>query len=224
MQQTKNILVQCDIPGRPLIIAFGDLGGSREKGFQFRNSLSSFQSCNVVFCKDVHRSWHYRGIIGFSSSFEETLENLRPIIRDANPTRLICIGHSSGGYTALVMGMLLNADRIIAIVPQTTIDPDVRIAMGDKRWNAEAVSVRALNSATYEAYKDVLKMACPAHTRISIVVGTEDHFDMLYAQRIENWCHKDKVTMLYKTGNHDTLGRTIAANGVLASIISSALN
>jgi hypothetical protein len=75
----------------------------------------------VLFVKDFARVWYQKGLVGLSSTRQETVSALRDIIAGL-PRPWTFIGASSGGYAALYFGAHLEADHIRAFSPQTLVD------------------------------------------------------------------------------------------------------
>jgi len=79
---------------------------------------------NVVFVKDFLQVWYQKGLLGLSSTRDETAEVLRDRFADL-PRPWITTGSSAGGFAALWFAAALQADRAVAFGPQTKIHPIV---------------------------------------------------------------------------------------------------
>lgn len=75
----------------------------------------------ILFVKDFARLWYQKGLVGLSSTRQETVAALRDLIADL-PRPWTFLGASSGGYAALFFGAHLGADQIRAFSPQTLVD------------------------------------------------------------------------------------------------------
>ncbi|OTG67116.1 hypothetical protein [Acinetobacter silvestris] len=99
-----------------LVLSFGDLI-SRAKGLSINaeKSLSKYDY-SVVGIMPKEKSWFP------ASSMAELLLQLQPIL--AQYQRIVGYGGSMGGYAAIKYSMLLNMQRVVAMVPQYSIDPN----------------------------------------------------------------------------------------------------
>lgn len=102
---------------KTLVISFGDLI-SRAKGMSINaeKSLSKYDYA-VVGIMPKQKSWFPR------SSMQALLAHLSPILQ--NYQAIVAYGGSMGGYAAIKYAKLLQATRVVAMVPQYSINPDV---------------------------------------------------------------------------------------------------
>ena len=71
--------------------------------------------CDVLVLRDPDREHYFGGIGDYASSFPGLLERLRRDLPLASYGQVYCYGTSVGGAAALRAGLLLEADRAIAI-------------------------------------------------------------------------------------------------------------
>ena len=64
---------------------------------------------------------------------EETVDNLKGIIKDAGVKRVVTFGNSMGGYACTLYGYLMEVDEIHAFAPTTVVGPVKRIMLLDGR-------------------------------------------------------------------------------------------
>ncbi len=83
---------------------------------------------------DSRRSGYYRGVAGLGGSIAATADALKSIIDGLGPSRLITLGEGVGGHAALVFGILLRADRIVAVQPAAHLIAGVLEQYADRRW------------------------------------------------------------------------------------------
>jgi hypothetical protein len=93
--------------------------------FEFFNT---FSDCNAqtLFLKDPSKTWFLSGVPGFGESVEKVVNNILSLKKQFNIERIVTIGGSSGGFASLLYGSLLKADRAIALMPQTFVEPTLR--------------------------------------------------------------------------------------------------
>ncbi|NIE96621.1 hypothetical protein F3J02_09040 [Acinetobacter sp. Tr-809] len=106
-----------------LVISFGDLI-SRAKGMSINaeKSLIKYQY-NVIGIMPKHKSWFPK------SSMLQMQQQIQPILQQFKG--IVGYGGSMGGYAAIKYSNLLNMQKIVAFVPQYSIDPDV---VHDRRY------------------------------------------------------------------------------------------
>lgn len=111
-------------PSSELIFSFGDLI-TRAKGLSINaeKSLAKFEF-NVLGIMPKHKSWFPK------SSMWNMLEAIAELI--APFQQRIAYGGSMGGYAAIKYSNLLNVQRVVAMVPQYSIDPE---DVEDARYN-----------------------------------------------------------------------------------------
>ena len=104
------------------MISFGDLI-SRAKGMSINaeKSLLKYQY-NVIGIMPKQN-------LGFQSSMLEMQRQIQPILEQFE--QIVGYGGSMGGYAAIKYSNLLNMHKIVAFVPQYSIDPDV---VHDRRY------------------------------------------------------------------------------------------
>ncbi|EPF93114.1 hypothetical protein [Acinetobacter gyllenbergii] len=106
-----------------LVISFGDLI-SRAKGMSINaeKSLIKYQY-NVIGIMPKQKSWFPK------SSMLQMQQQIQPILQQFKG--IVGYGGSMGGYAAIKYSNLLDMQKIVAFVPQFSIDPDV---VEDRRY------------------------------------------------------------------------------------------
>lgn len=107
-----------------LIFSFGDLI-TRAKGLSINaeKSLAKFEF-NVLGIMPKHKSWFPKSSMG--NMLQAIAELIAPF------QQRIAYGGSMGGYAAIKYSNLLNVQRVVAMVPQYSIDPE---DVEDARYN-----------------------------------------------------------------------------------------
>ncbi|MBB2203374.1 alpha/beta fold hydrolase [Gluconacetobacter tumulisoli] len=70
----------------------------------------------------VHESWYQDGIPPFGDTIDATARAIEQFLHKKNVTRVVCFGHSMGGYAALLYGNLLSADSVLAFAPEVILN------------------------------------------------------------------------------------------------------
>jgi pimeloyl-ACP methyl ester carboxylesterase len=58
----------------------------------------------------------------------------RSLIREIRPSKVITIGQSMGAYAAVMYGLLLEVQQVIAFGPLSFLDPQQALLYHDRRW------------------------------------------------------------------------------------------
>ena len=90
---------------------------------------------HVIYLRDRSRRGFLFGAAGVGD-YPETLARLRALIARLAPRRIVCQGHSAGGYGALRMGLDLGADAVLVFGATTSLllepaqQPRIRLMLG----------------------------------------------------------------------------------------------
>lgn len=75
----------------------------------------STQSERVVYLRDIHKEWYFRGVNSNYNTIEKVLSFLKKVSKGY---KIVTVGSSAGGYAATLFGVLLGAERVFAFSPQ----------------------------------------------------------------------------------------------------------
>jgi hypothetical protein len=126
-------------PDFPLILSFAFVDWNDPPRFDFFGRTKKLEKqlgvrFNRLLVRDLQNSWYHRGVPGLGTHVDEVAGTLRSLIRSIRPSRVMTIGQSMGGYAAILFGMLLRADRIVAFGPLSHLDPQEAVLYGDLRF------------------------------------------------------------------------------------------
>ncbi|MHB8234605.1 MAG: hypothetical protein ACYDHT_08125 [Solirubrobacteraceae bacterium] len=219
-----GVRLDAQIDSDTLLIAFGGLRGRVDvPPFEFLSVTGDFP-VKRMFVRDLHQAWYHRGIPRqHAKTLEAVADRLRTVIEPHGVRRLVTIGNSSGGYAALVFGALLEADTVLAFAPQTTLDPDAMLALGDRRWEAHLRGLLA-SGRMDERWLD-LRSALPAvlqeRTRAQIYFNERLEVDRLHAERLAGVPGVRLFRFGHNTGHY--LVNTLRDNGSLETALRRAV-
>jgi pimeloyl-ACP methyl ester carboxylesterase len=189
--------------------------------FEFLNLTGSIP-VKRMFVRDLDQAWYHRGLPGHGDSLVAVAAELRELIAAQDVDRLIVTGASAGGYAALAIGTLLDADLVLSFSPQTVIDLGSLAKMGDHRWDPYLKSLAASGSLDPE-WSD-LRVAlgrCGASSTVCNVYFDElTEFDRLHAERLKGL---PGVRLLRFAGGSHNLVRTLRDNGALEVLLRSSI-
>ncbi len=135
---------------------------------------------------DSRRSAYYRGVSGLGRTIEATAEALRSIIDGLEPSRLITLGEGVGGHAALVFGILLRADRIVAVQPAAHLIGPVLERYADRRWPGTLAEMPDLDEAErFDAFALMRRRSYEGHAHVLLGTRrTNDGVDAVHQNAI----------------------------------------
>jgi hypothetical protein len=134
-----DVLVDRIVPGAPLVIAFGFVSWTTRPAFDFYGRLRkleqvSGQPLNKILVRDSGNAWYHRQIAGLGNHVDETAQALRELVRRIAPSTITTLGQSMGAYAAVMYGLLLDAQQIVAFGPLSFLDVQQARLYHELRW------------------------------------------------------------------------------------------
>ena len=149
------------------VVAFSARGGGHGQ-FHFFRTLQPLPGVTKLLVRDPSERWYNHGLPGSEgASVGETAARIRAELDELGAARVVTAGGSMGGYAAILYGCLLEAERVVALVPQTVLDPILPQAPA-AGVRLEVPDLRPIVSAA-------------PGTAIDLVVGWDDLVDVFHA-------------------------------------------
>lgn len=205
-----------DDPEAGVVVCFTGRGDEGEAWSPF-DFLANEQDreLNVLHVRDVYRRWFQCGVPGLGNDVNEVAESLKRMLAPYKGRRLITIGHGVGGYGAILFGLLIGAQRIIAMGPQTFIDPNLRAATNDQRW---ATHVDRIEPARM-VHGDLLPLLKQNKgTLVSIFYVRRNGLDSLHASRA---AEAPYVTLFGMDSQRTNIIAGMLEQGVLRTVVEA---
>jgi pimeloyl-ACP methyl ester carboxylesterase len=191
-----SCLVDQIFPGQPLIISFGFVSWESPPKFDFFGRLKKLDQAlgiqsNRILLRDLTNSWYHRGIPGLGTHVDEVAESLKVLIRKINPSRVTFIGQSMGAYVAIMFGLLLQADAIVAFGPLSFLNTQEAALYHERRWFSvmQALEQNPPASGYYNLRE--LCLSAQNSTKLDIFIGTKPdggtesvNLDAMHAYRL----------------------------------------
>lgn len=120
-----------------LVLCFTGIGAKTEPvpGIEFASIASGGGRDNVLFIIDPHRTWlNGQGLIA------RILEIVEDFAEEIGVDEYMTLGHSMGGYAAMIMPDYLPVKNAVALSPQFSVHPDV--VGDDPRWMYHRVDIK----------------------------------------------------------------------------------
>jgi len=208
-----------DDPDAGVVICFGGRSADETawSPFHFLAQVED-RDFNVLHVRDVYHRWYQHGVPGLGNTADEVAASLRRMLAPYKGRRLITIGHSMGAYGAILFGLLLGANKIIAMGPQTFIGPDLRAANHDDRWPSQMVRIHPKRMA----YPDLVPlMKANNGTHISIFHTTGNELDTLHVNRVADMPH---VTIFAMDTDKPNIAAALRNFGALRNVVECELH
>src|SRR5262249_32824203 len=118
--RTKEVQVTTSAKARGTIvlttgITFGNLP------LAFIDALFASHDFNVIYLRDFGKRVYLRGVSALGANEAETIEALKGMAAGLGGKRLIAMGSSSGGFSAMRVGALMGADIAVSFSGQTAL-------------------------------------------------------------------------------------------------------
>ncbi len=187
-------------------------------GMPPREFLKSFydKGCTVIFVKDFAQCWYQKGLLSLSRNLKETAEVLTGLLPESTKTVRLT-GTSAGGFAAIQLGVLMNADKITAFAPQTRILPQTYRTFAGADSRVEDINFSNLDVDI----KHTLDKNPNFSGEINIHFGKDSVADVNAARYLKDYdCVKLHPHDYDKHGISGYLRETGALTGVLEDLIS----
>jgi hypothetical protein len=141
-----------------------------------RYEWTSFSLTNArkrIYVRDIYKSWYVTGINKDIDTIDKLVERIK---REAMGLKLVCVGSSSGGYLATLIGCLLCADHVICFSGQMELNNHWAI-------DRNGLLQHYRNDSTYSKYYDLKPYIEKGNTEIFYI------FPMNCAQDLHHYEH-----------------------------------
>jgi hypothetical protein len=205
-----------------LLVAFGGMRG--ELGmppFEFFKAAQGL-AAKKLFVRDLRQAWYHRGIPGHGATLEECAAALRELIDGAHVERLVVAGNSAGGYAAMILGSLMEADVALCFAPQTVLDLGVLADMDDHRWDEQLRELleAGVIDGRYVDVRSALADAPSGRTAFEVYFDEDFDVDRLHAERVGAVAG---VTLHPLRGGKHGIARDMRESGQLDRVLRAAL-
>jgi len=216
----KGILIEKN-DSTHLIVTFGGVNrGIGVPVFEFFNILRE-NNTDKAFVRDFLQMWYLNGVDDEISTFEKLKVQLESVIKGYE--KVTFIGNSMGGYAAILFGVLLKVDKVVAFAPQTFIDAKNRFWRFDRRWRIQINKIH--RTKLYMEYYDLKSFFNKIQinqeikkTSIDIYYSTKHRLDRQHAEQLKNF--KNVTLYGYKDGGHEVI-KTLKSSGELRTVLKN---
>ena len=173
-----------------LILIFSHLNYPAGK-FAMSNAMAG-ATASKLYINCSENSWYQVGIPGYTESITDTIKFLKKIISEINPSKTIACGMSMGGYAAILFGIKLKLDYILAFTSELTL--------GSKLQRSFYLN----NLKKYDPdYKDISRLIVEnKDTTIYLFYGAYDIIDLEGLYSIRSCIDDPKFNLNLVSGDH----------------------
>jgi len=216
----RSVLEVLEVDSPTLLIAFSGKAKDPSRTFNFLRMTSDLP-VKKLYVRDLNNSWYHGEHPGIGAGVDALAEWIRGVIREQDVRKVVTLGCSMGGYAAILLGALIDADRVLAITPQTFVDRRSRLLYGDTRSRALKNKILTYPSAAPQYFRlGRFLRNYPYQGRIEVHRGW-DRLDYLHARQIASL---PNVRMtLHETHRHDLAG-VLKRRGFLYRLILETLD
>ena len=175
----SNVAYSPIVEGGDVMLRFSGLA---DTGFShFIDAMARVAGLNVIYLHDKKRLFYCDGLPELGNGLDATLDALRQRLTMYGGAKTVTFGSSAGGYGALLYGILLGADRVLALSPPVTTLREVSHQLNDYRARATLKRLELRLGERARDIRRVLEQNDGPHPRIDIVYGAENALDRAHA-------------------------------------------
>jgi tetratricopeptide (TPR) repeat protein len=159
-------------------ITFGNLP------LAFIDAIFATQGFNVVYLRDFGKRVYLRGVASLGASEDETIAALKRMAGELGGKRLIAMGSSSGGFSAMRVGALMGADVCVSLSGQTALATYLD-ATRVSAWNPSFFVKAQMEREGDLPFDLVPVLSRPSKTKFLQFYGADDEEDTRQALRLK---------------------------------------
>lgn len=133
-----------------LVISFGHIahGGFASKTSLLKLKYIENKSIDMLYLRDVKKEWYLGSLMEIGNEIKDTINFLQDQIKTYKYVH--CIGSSMGGYASILFGSILNAENVVATMPQTDL-----LYLNDNAEINSLDSIRKKNIEVWQQYQNL---------------------------------------------------------------------
>ncbi|MCM1303071.1 MAG: hypothetical protein NC305_08445 [Lachnospiraceae bacterium] len=137
--------------------------------------MSYIDSEKDIYLRDIYKSWYVSGVNAKLDSIDNLAEYLEKVVKEY---KVITVGISAGGYLAVILGVLLNAERVYAFSAQFDLN--------GRELEKNAILQKYKNDAKKEKYYDLVPFIKQSTVPIYYIYPMMNELDAVQKKRVEN--------------------------------------
>ncbi|WP_373480503.1 hypothetical protein [Geminocystis sp.] len=211
----SSLSLDLDRDGNTLLIIFGGIqSGLGIPPFEFKRITDSLP-VKLIFIRDLSQAWYHLELPSIGNGINDIILTIESIKQQTNYSKVVCIGNSMGGYAALLIGSLIQADQVLSFVPQTFISKWLRIINFDNRWKEQINKLHKNSSISKQMFDLKVFLKNPQYKKAIIFSDRNNRLDALHASRLKSL---PRTTIEWRDGGHSLI-KQLRDNGELQKIL-----
>jgi len=194
-----------------VLMVFSHVGYPPGK-FAMSNELENIPVTKLyVNCHE--NSWYQQGLKGVAPSIHETTELLAGILNQLEPSKVTCVGMSMGAYAAILFGIKLQCDAVIAFTPELLI--------GQK--HSRSFYLNDLKKYDYQYIQLSHLIRENIYTKIYAIYGVYDTIDLSFLWLIGDVFVKDELFKAFFLRGGHQVTRKLDVNNIVKTLIQNGI-
>ena len=201
-----------------VLISFSGVGiGLGVPFFEFKKVVDPHR-IKKIFVRDLYKSWYHAGLKGLAESIDESIPVLKELIADSGARKVLTMGNSMGGYAAILYGILLEADEVMAFAPTTFANWKNRLRYLDLRSHYQYLKNAPVKPYHYYDLRQVPGLEKPI---INIYFDTDYWSDRNHARHLARG--HDNVRLHPYHGSKHHMIKKLKDSGELEKVITTTI-
>lgn len=164
-----------------LVVGFALPEGTLGQPLNAVHAMLSSTGVNALYLYDSRQVFHLSGTDRFGSGYAAMIEGVRALAAEMGVRRIVTVGGSATGYTAIRAAMDLDADGAVVFSPVTIMDP--AFAPGQTRSAQTLNLLRERAAAMMGMLRPLVRSrkSCP---RIEVYYSGSNRRDIMHASHL----------------------------------------
>lgn len=178
-QDELTYRLDCSAESDTMMISFAVFPAPGGKSaFDFIRSTNPVK-VKKLFLRDPNMMWFQKGSPGIGDDVPGVLAFIQNVIAQERIRRVVTIGNSGGGFSALLFGVMLGADEIHAFNPPTRLRGPEDTSAPDQ---LEALTKEKGNAIPYLDLREIMRKHLQPRTKIYIHYSRGERRDKRHAK------------------------------------------
>jgi len=181
LPNSEHLIFEGGSTRKKLLIVFAYI--NQVLGTRSHSSFLRNVDCKKLFLNPGKNEWYQTGVPGVADTYTGLLRFLQDVASDFSDHEIICLGHSMGGFAALGFGVSIGASRILASVPEVTLNVP------------NSLSIRHMKGVKLDCDDLTDVLAYNTRSDITALVGRRNVFDMGMGYRLLSFPRTDVIEL-----------------------------
>lgn len=177
----QNSMIVREPSSDTLVVGFALPEGTLGLPLNAAHAMLSSAGVNGLYLYDSQQVFHLSGTDRFGPGYRAMIDGVRALAAEIGARRLVTVGGSGAGYTAIRAGIDLEADGVVAFSPGTVMNPGANPGLARSAHTLLRLRERALPMMANLRPLVRDRKGC---ARIEIYYGAENSRDIMHASNL----------------------------------------